>query len=50
MNDMAAASGPLQAPPVLEELAGIRLTVERVERAAEASGAAVAAAGANAAG
>jgi len=46
MNDMAAAAGPFaQAARLLEELAGVRLTVKRVERAAEASGTAVAAAG-----
>jgi hypothetical protein len=46
MNDMAAAAGPFAgAARLLEELAGIRLTAKRVERAAEASGAAVAAAG-----
>jgi hypothetical protein len=46
MNDIAAAAGPFAgAARMLEELAGIRLTVKRVERAAEASGAAVAAAG-----
>lgn len=46
MNDMAAAAGPFAgAARMLEELAGIRLTAKRVERAAEASGAAVAAAG-----
>jgi hypothetical protein len=46
MNDMAAAAGPFAgAARLLEELAGVRLTAKRVERAAEASGAAVAAAG-----
>jgi hypothetical protein len=46
MNDIAAAAGPFAgAARLLEELAGIRLTAKRVERAAEASGAAVAAAG-----
>jgi hypothetical protein len=46
MNDIAAASGPFAgAARLLRELAGVRLTVKRVERAAEASGAAVAAAG-----
>jgi hypothetical protein len=46
MNDMAAAAGPFAgAARLLEELAGIRLTAKRVERAAEASGAAAAAAG-----
>ncbi len=43
MNDLAAAAGPFAgAARLLEELAGIRLTAKRVERAAEASGAAVA--------
>jgi hypothetical protein len=46
MNDMAAAAGPFAgAARLLEELAGVRLTARRVERAAEASGTAVAAAG-----
>jgi len=46
MNDLAAAAGPFaSAARLLEELAGVRLTAKRVERAAEASGAAVAAAG-----
>jgi hypothetical protein len=46
MNDLAAAAGPFAgAARLLDELAGIRLTVKRVERAAEASGAAVAKAG-----
>jgi len=46
MNDIAAAAGPFAgAARLLEELAGVRLTVKRVERAAEASGAAVAEAG-----
>ena len=46
MNDMAAAAGPFAgAARLLEELAGVRLTAKRVERAAEASGAAVATAG-----
>ena len=46
MNDIAAAAGPFAgAARLLEELAGIRLTVKRVERAAEASGTAVAEAG-----
>jgi hypothetical protein len=46
MNDLAAVAGPFAgAARLLEELAGTRLTVKRVERAAEASGAAVAAAG-----
>jgi alcohol dehydrogenase len=45
MNDLAAAAGPFAgAARLLEELAGIRLDARRVERAAEASGAAVAAA------
>jgi hypothetical protein len=45
MNDQAAAAGPFaRAARLLENLAGVRLTVKRVERAAEASGAAVAAA------
>lgn len=45
MNDLAAAAGPFtEAARLLEELAGIRLTAKRVERAAEASGAAMAAA------
>jgi hypothetical protein len=45
MNDRAAATGPFaQAAGLLEDLAGVRLTVKRVERAAEASGAAQAAA------
>jgi hypothetical protein len=45
MNDRAAAAGPFaQAAWLLEDLAGIRLDVKRVERAAEASGAAQAAA------
>jgi hypothetical protein len=39
MNDLAAAAGPFAgAARLIEELAGIRLTVKRVERAAEASG------------
>jgi hypothetical protein len=43
MNDLAAAAGPFAgAARLLEELAGIRLTAKRVERAAEASGTAVA--------
>ena len=43
MNDMAAAAGPFAgAAGLLEDLAGVRLTVKRVERAAEASGTAVA--------
>jgi len=46
MNDLAAAAVPFaRAASLLEELAGIRLSVKRAERAAEASGAAVAAAG-----
>ena len=46
MNDLAAAAGPFAgAARLLRELAGIRLTAKRVERAAEASGAAVAEAG-----
>jgi hypothetical protein len=45
MNDRAAATGPFaQAAGLLEDLAGVRLTVKRVERAAEASGTAQAAA------
>jgi hypothetical protein len=45
MNDKAAATGPFaQAAGLLADLAGVRLTVKRVERAAEASGAAQAAA------
>jgi hypothetical protein len=45
MNDRAAAAVPFaQAAALLQELAGIRLTVKRAERAAEASGGAVAAA------
>jgi hypothetical protein len=45
MNDLAAAAGPFAgAARMIEELAGIRLTVKRVERAAEGSGAALAAA------
>jgi hypothetical protein len=45
MNDRAAADGPFaKAAGLLEHLAGIRLTAKRVERAAEASGAAQAAA------
>jgi hypothetical protein len=39
MNDTAAAAGPFaKAARLLGHLAGIRLTVKRVERAAEASG------------
>ena len=46
MNDRAAAAGPFaEAAGLLADLAGVRLTVKRVERAAEASGTAVAAAG-----
>ena len=46
MNDLAAAAGPFAgAARLLEELAGVRLTAKRVERAAEASGTAAAAAG-----
>jgi hypothetical protein len=46
MNDLAAAAGPFAgAARLLRELAGIRLEARRVGRAAEASGAAVAAAG-----
>ena len=42
MNDLAAAAVPFaQAASLLEELAGVRLTAKRAERAAEASGAAV---------
>jgi hypothetical protein len=45
MNDMAAAAVPFaRAAGLLEDLAGIRLTAKRVERAAEASGGAAAAA------
>jgi hypothetical protein len=44
MNDKAAAAGPFAgAACMLEDLAGVRLTVKRLERAAEASGAAHAA-------
>jgi hypothetical protein len=46
MNDRAAAAGPFaSAASLLGDLAGVRLTAKRVERAAEASGAALAAAG-----
>jgi hypothetical protein len=46
MTDRAASAVPFaQAARLLEELAGVRLTAKRSERAAEASGAAVAAAG-----
>lgn len=39
MNDTAAAAGPFaEAARLLEDLAGVTLTVKRVERAAEASG------------
>jgi hypothetical protein len=45
MNDKAAAAVPFaRAAGLLEDLAGVRLTAKRVERAAEASGAALAAA------
>jgi hypothetical protein len=45
MSGKAAAAMPFaRAACLLEDLAGVRLTVKRVERAAEASGAAVAAA------
>ncbi len=45
MNDQAAAAAPFaKAAGLLEGLAGVRLDVKRVERAAEASGAAQAAA------
>jgi hypothetical protein len=45
MNDQAAAAGPFaKAAALLEHLAGVRLSVKRVERAAEASGTAQAAA------
>jgi hypothetical protein len=45
MNDTAAAAGPFaKAARLLDDLAGVTLTVKRVERAAEASGAALAAA------
>jgi hypothetical protein len=41
MTDRAAAAGPFaEAAGLLEDLGGVRLTVKRVERAAEASGAA----------
>jgi hypothetical protein len=43
MNDIAAAAGPFAgAARLLAELAGIQLAVKRVERAAEASGTAIA--------
>ena len=46
MNDRAAAAVPFaQAARLLEELAGIRLTAKRAERAAETSGTAIAQAG-----
>jgi hypothetical protein len=46
MNDRAAAAVPFKgAAGLLEDLAGVRLTAKRVERAAEASGAGLAAAG-----
>ena len=46
MNDLAASAGPFAgAARLLEEIGGVCLTVKRVERAAEASGTAVAAAG-----
>ncbi|MGH3285396.1 MAG: ISKra4 family transposase [Streptosporangiaceae bacterium] len=45
MNDVAAAAGPFaKAARLLADLAGVQLTVKRVERAAEASGTAQAAA------
>jgi hypothetical protein len=45
MNDQVAAAGPFaKAARLLENLAGVRLTAKRVERAAEASGTAAAAA------
>jgi hypothetical protein len=45
MNDRAAAAGPFaKAAGLLEDLAGVQLTVKRIEREAEASGAAQAAA------
>jgi hypothetical protein len=45
MNDRAAAAGPFaKAAGLLEDLAGVRLTAKRVERSAEASGTARAAA------
>ena len=47
MNDRAAAAAPFaKAAGLLEDLAGVHLTVKRVERAAEASGTAKAAAAA----
>ena len=46
MSERAAAAGPFaKAAGLLEDLAGVRLTVKRAERAAGASGAARAAAG-----
>jgi hypothetical protein len=46
MNDLAAAAGPFAgAARLLQELAGVRLDARRAGRSAEASGAAVAAAG-----
>jgi hypothetical protein len=46
MTDRAASAVPFaQAARLLDELAGVRLSAKRAERAAEASGAAVAAAG-----
>jgi hypothetical protein len=45
INDQAAAAGPFaKAARLLENLAGVRLTANRVERTAEASGTAAAAA------
>jgi hypothetical protein len=45
MTDTAAAAAPFaRAAALLEDLAGVRLTVKRVQRAAEASGAAAGAA------
>jgi len=45
MNDKVAAAGPFaKAAGLLEDLAGVHLTAKRVERSAEASGAAKAAA------
>jgi len=45
MNDRAAAAGPVaKAAGLLEDLAGVHLTAKRVERSAEASGTAKAAA------
>ncbi len=46
MNDRAAAAGPFaKAAGLLDDLAGVHLTAKRVERSAEASGTAKAAAG-----